>query len=121
AAGNDILGVDFKRGDNGMGQVIISLGNTGLSANVSQTGGNLAVEFANASVAREQQARLDVSDFATPVRSVSLYAEDGSAIVLVEIGDDYEYLAYQSGSEYIVNVLTEAESAAANAASGATL
>jgi len=121
AQGSDILGVDFLRGDNGTGQIMINLGSTGLDANISQSGSRLVVEFADSTVGREQQARLDVSDFATPVQSVSLYSEGDSVMVVAEINGGFEYLAYQNQNQYIVNILTEAEAATANAQAGGTL
>lgn len=114
--GNAILGIDFKSGDNGMGQIIVALGNPDLSANISQRNGELRIRFEGATVAPENQARFDVSDFATPVRSVSLYEEDGGVVVLADVSDDFEYFAYQSQGQYLVNVLTPAEAAVAAAA-----
>ena len=121
ATASEILGIDFKRGDGGAGQIIISLGSAGLNASINQVGSRLEIEFAAATVGREQQARLDVTDFATPVQSVSLYAEDASVMVVADINGDFEYLAYQKQNQYIVDVLTVAEAAQADAATGEAL
>lgn len=114
SSGADIVGVDFRRGDNDSGQIIINLARGNLSANVSQNGARLYVEFRNASVGRDSQVRLDVQDFATAVRSVSAYNDDGSAIIMAEIAGEYEYLAYQSNNQYIVNVMGAAAVTAQN-------
>lgn len=114
SSGADIVGVDFRRGDNDSGQIIINLARGNLSAKVSQNGARLYVEFRNASVGRDSQVRLDVQDFATAVRSVSAYNDDGSAIIMAEIAGEYEYLAYQSNNQYIVNVMGAAAVTAQN-------
>lgn len=114
SSGADIVGVDFRRGDNDSGQIIINLARGNLSANVSQNGARLYVEFGNAAVGRDSQVRLDVQDFATAVRSVSAYNDEGTAIVMAEIAGEYEYLAYQSNNQYIVNIMGAAAVAAQN-------
>src|SRR5690606_29163981 len=81
STGADITGVDFRRGDNDAGQIIIDLARSNISANISQSGSRLLVEFNNAAVGRENQVRLDVQDFATAVQAVSVYNEDENAIV----------------------------------------
>ncbi len=118
ATGSDIAGVDFRRGDDNSGQIVIDLARTGLNANVSQSGSRLVIEFANAEVGREQQVRLDVQDFATAVQTVSVYNEDDNAVVLAEIDGQFEYLAYQSNNQYIVNVLSVDQEVSAGGVSG---
>ena len=109
SSGADISGVDFRRGENNAGQIIIDLARRGLNANISQSGSRLRVEFRNAVVDRERQVRLDVQDFATAVQSISVYNDEDSAVVIADVRGEYEYLAYQSNNQYIVNVMAAAE------------
>lgn len=108
STGADISAVDFRRGENNAGQIVIDLARRGLNANISQSGSRLRIEFRNATVDRERQMRLDVQDFATAVQSVSVYNDEGSAVVMADIRGEYEYLAYQSNNQYIVNVMAAA-------------
>ena len=82
---NDITGFDFRRGEDNGGQIIIDLGRDGLTANVRQNGTRLEVEFNNAEIADDQQMRLDVTDFATPVQSVAMFNENNNVMVVADI------------------------------------
>ena len=48
--------------------------------------------------------RLDVTDFATPVRNVDIFREDSSVMVVAEMISGFDYLAYQSSGQYIINI-----------------
>lgn len=101
---SDISDVDFRRGNNGEGQIIIQMANNTLTGDIDRTGSSLNLEFRNASIDQGQQARLDVTDFATPVRYVDVYEENGSVMVVANVAGDYEYIAYQSDGEFIIDV-----------------
>lgn len=113
SAGNDITGLDFRLGDNRTGQVIVDLARTGLNATVNQNGTRLELEFRNASIDEQQQMRLDVMDFGTPVQSVSMYNENGNVIVRADVSGEYEYQAFQSNGQYTINVTPVLAAAAA--------
>jgi type IV pilus assembly protein PilQ len=115
---NDITGVDFRRGEDNGGQVIIELARDGLNANVRQNGTQLEVEFTNAAIAADQQMRLDVVDFATPVQSVAMYNDDNSVMVVADVSGEYEYVAVQNPGQYVINIIpvAAAESATADPA-----
>jgi type IV pilus assembly protein PilQ len=102
--GHDINGVDFRLGPNKAGLVVVDLANPNVSATVSQNGTRLLVEFANAVINQDEQVRLDVTDFGTPVQGVSMYLKDGKVVVQADVTGEYEYLAYQSADEYTLTV-----------------
>ncbi len=116
AAGNDITGLDFRRGEQGAGQIIIDLARSGLTANIGRNGNRLELEFSNANIDEALQMQLDVMDFATPVQSVSLFETNGNVVVQAQIDGEYDYLAYQSNGQYIVNVSPITAAAAASSA-----
>ncbi len=104
SAGNEIVAVDFKRGDEGEGRLVINLANPKVGINVFVEGGFIKVDFDQISLPERLQRRYDVSDFATPVQSVeALPSEDGALFSLKATGD-YDYLAYQTDNEYVVSV-----------------
>src|SRR5690606_2617437 len=111
----DIRGVNFRRGEGGAGEVLIDLARAGLSGGVERVGSTLRLRFAGASLDSRLQQRLDVGDFATPVRFVNVYQENGNVMVVAEVEGGYDYIAYQSGSQYVLSVtpLTAAQQAAA--------
>ncbi|MEP0419701.1 type IV pilus secretin PilQ [Parasphingorhabdus sp.] len=111
SAGNDLAGVDFRRGQNGEGRVIVDLGSANASVDLSELGGKIRLTMDGTSVPDNLRRRLDVTDFATPVTRVDTYMEDGNAVVEIRPEGNYDYIAYQSGSQFTVSVerLTEEE------------
>jgi type IV pilus assembly protein PilQ len=101
---SDIANVDFRRGNDGEGQIIIEMANSALTGDIDRSGSELSLEFRNAVINQNQQARLDVTDFATPVRFIDIYEENGSVMVVADVTGDYEYIAYQSDDEFIIDV-----------------
>ena len=103
--------IDFRRGEEGEGRVIVRLSDIGVGVDVSGEGGKIRVQFANTIIPEILQRRLDVTDFATPVKTVDSLSEDGSTIMLIEPSGDFDYLAYQAENVFTLEVkpLTPAE------------
>jgi len=118
----DINSVDFNRDEEGSGQIVINLANDNIVGNLNRTGNTLELEFLNSEIDDELQMRLDVTDFATPVRNVDIYREDSSVMVVAEMISNFDYLAYQSSGQYVINVtpVAGALSAAGGAGSAAS-
>ncbi len=114
-ATGSIGNVDFRRADDGSGQIIVELADRSLAGSVRRTGNSLNLEFRNASIPDARQERLDVTDFGTLVRNISVYNEAGSVMVVADVVGDYEYLAYQNNNAFIVNVTPRATAAEARA------
>lgn len=113
-APNTLAGVDFRRGKDGEGRVIIDLGSSSTPVDLSELGGRIRLTMPELSVPENLRRRLDVTDFATPVTRIDTYTEDGNAVVEIRPEGNYDYIAYQSGSEFTVSVekLTEQEAEA---------
>ncbi|MFT5577651.1 MAG: type IV pilus assembly protein PilQ [Paraglaciecola psychrophila] len=101
---DDIIDVDFKRGDEGEGRLLISLANAEAGVNVFVEGGAIKVDFDGATLPERLQRRYDVSDFATPVQLVEARASEKGALFSIESSGQYDYLAYQTDTEYVVSV-----------------
>ncbi len=114
AAPDTLAGVDFRRGKDGEGRVIIDLGSSSTPVDLSELGGRIRLTMPELTVPENLRRRLDVTDFATPVTRIDTYTEDGNAIVEIRPEGNYDYIAYQSGSEFTVSVekLTEQEAEA---------
>ena len=109
---NRIVDVDFRRGDSGEGQLLIRLTNPNVPVDISQQSGRIRVEFSNVELAEDMRRRLDVRDFATPIRFVDAVIEDGKPVFFIEPSSDlYEYLAYQANNLLTISVkpLTKVE------------
>ena len=99
-----INNVDFRRGSDGSGRVIVELTDPPRPADLRQEGGRIVVNFAGDRAARRADAALDVTDFATPVNTVdALRVGDGARLVITAAGD-YEQLAYQSDNIYTIEI-----------------
>ncbi|MDG2090015.1 MAG: pilus assembly protein PilM [Gammaproteobacteria bacterium] len=101
---SDITDVNFRRGNDGEGQIVVEMANNSLTGDIDRSGSSLSLEFRNAAIGQGQQARLDVSDFATPVRFIDVYEENGSVMIVADVTGEYEYIAYQSGGEFVIDV-----------------
>ena len=96
--------IDFRRGSDGSGRVIVELTDSKVPADLKQEGGRIVVNFAKTTLPESLMQRLDVVDFATPVNSVdALRVGDGARLVIAATGD-YEQLAYQSDNIYTIEV-----------------
>ncbi|WP_284500192.1 type IV pilus secretin PilQ [Microbulbifer litoralis] len=107
-----IRNVDFRRGEAGEGKVIISLSDPAVNIDVERTKGRILLTFLGADLPAELRQRLDVTDFATPVNSITVDHDGRNTIIAVDPNDsDYDYLAYQADNEYVLSVkpLTVAE------------
>jgi type IV pilus assembly protein PilQ len=104
AMAKGITNIDFQRGTNGEGRVIIDLTTTAITTDVWREGQNINVEFLSAQLPEELQRRLDVSDFATPISFIDSI-QDGSSIKLtVTSNGDFDHLAYQTDQIYTIEV-----------------
>jgi type IV pilus assembly protein PilQ len=111
ASPDTLAGVDFRRGKDGEGRVIVDLGSPGTQVDLSELGGKIRLTMDGIAVPADLRRRLDVTDFATPVSRIDTFVEDGNAVVEIRPEGNYDYIAYQSGSQFTVSVekLTEEE------------
>jgi type IV pilus assembly protein PilQ len=99
-----VTDIDFRRGEQGEGRVIVTLSDPGIGVDISSEGGKIMVEFSNTQLPRALQRRLDVTDFATPVLIVDALPEAGNTILTIEPTGDYDYLAYQADNVFTLEV-----------------
>lgn len=104
SASNEIRDVDFKRGDQGEGRLVINLANPKAGINVFVEGNIIKVDFDDVALPERLQRRYDVSDFATPVQQVEAQPSENGALFSLKATGDYDYLAYQTDNEYVVSV-----------------
>jgi type IV pilus assembly protein PilQ len=110
----EVANVDFRRGKNGEGRVIVAYSGDGVTTDMRKEGSKIVLDVANVSVPDSQRQRLDVTDFATPVESIEILPRGNGARIEIRGAAQFEHLAYQTGNEYVVEVspvreLSEAE------------
>ena len=101
---SQITSVDFRRGEDGEGRIIIELSNPKAPVDVVSDGGRIRVEIRNTQLPKELQRRLDVTDFATPVQIVDALQEGPHTTFTVTAEGNYDYLAYQADNLLSINV-----------------
>ncbi|HET9819213.1 MAG TPA: type IV pilus secretin PilQ, partial [Rhodanobacteraceae bacterium] len=106
AGSNVITSVDFQRGDHGAGKLVVEFTEPGAAASMHRSGDTTVVEIAGASLAASQARRLDVTSYATPVRSVNTHPVAGGATIEVDTRGVVQASAYQTGNEYVVEFTT---------------
>ena len=99
-----IRDVDFRRGANGEGRIIVDLSSPNTGIDIRLQGKNVIVDFLNTAAPRNLLRRLDLLDFATPVRQVDLVSQGTTTRMTIEPKGLWEYSAYQTDTQFIVEV-----------------
>jgi type IV pilus assembly protein PilQ len=100
----DIRNVDFRRGKEGEGRVLVTLGDPTLPVDVRDEAGRIVVEFFDATIDTSLLQSLDVMDFATPITKIETRARGNNVIIEVTPTGEYDYLAYQANETFAVEV-----------------
>lgn len=101
---NALKNVDFQRGKNGEGRIIVDLEEAGTGIDIRQQGKNLVVEFLNTAIPANMERRLNVTNFATPVLTVDTYKQGQNTRMVIEPKGDWEHSAYQTDRRFTVEV-----------------
>lgn len=99
-----ISAIDFQRGAQGEGNVVIDLSAASISPDITDQGGKIKLVFPQTALPEALRVRLDVKDFATPVNFVSAGEQSGKAVILIEPTGSYDYMAYQADKRLTVSV-----------------
>jgi type IV pilus assembly protein PilQ len=113
--------IDFKRGDGGAGRLILRFDGDGLAPDLRKQDGSIVVDVANARLPAELQKPLNVTDFATPVQRIDARPYAGGAQLVLSTTGEVESLAYQSGSEYVVEISPRSTPVAVGAVSAGSV
>ncbi|HKW81725.1 MAG TPA: type IV pilus secretin PilQ [Casimicrobiaceae bacterium] len=96
--------IDFRRGRNGEGRIIVDLSDSTTGIDIRQQGKSLIVDFIKTSLPRNLERRLDVGDFATPVQTIDTFEQGGNTRMVIEPKGLWEHSAYQANNRFIVEV-----------------
>lgn len=99
-----IRDIDFQRGEQGEGNVVIELNDPNNSPDIQEQGGKIRLTFAKSQLPEALRVRLDVKDFATPVQFVNASESNGKVTIVVEPTGFYDYLAYQTDNKLTLSV-----------------
>jgi len=99
-----INNIDFQRGEQGEGNVIIELSDTSVNPDIREQGNKIRLSFSGTELPEALRARLDVRDFATPVQYVAASGTSSGSSIVIEPTGKYEYLVYQLGNQLTVSI-----------------
>lgn len=99
-----ISNVDFTRGKNGEGRVVVDLSDTSTGINIKQQGKQIIVDFVDTNVPANLQRRLNVINFGTPVLYVDTLQQGNNGRMVIEPKGNWEQSAYQADKKFIIDV-----------------
>ncbi len=103
-AGLEVLDIDFRRGSGGDGQVLVNLSDPSIPVDVQQQGNKVVARFLGTRLPERLRRRLDVNDFATPIKVVDAYNEGNNGVIVIQPQGEFEYLAYQADNKLTISV-----------------
>ena len=96
--------LDFRRGTDNSGRIVVDLPNNQVGVDIRQQGQTLVVEFLKTALPEGLRRRLDVSDFGTPVQSVTTFQAGDRVRMVIEPKGLWEHSAYQSDNQFVIEV-----------------
>ncbi|HGM5881831.1 TPA: type IV pilus secretin PilQ [Stenotrophomonas maltophilia] len=102
--GLSVAKIDFKRGDDGAGRLIVQFDGQGAVPDLRTQGNSVVVDVGNARLPANLQRPMNVTDFATPVQRIDAKPSGAGTQLVLSTGGAVDSLAYQSGNEYVVEI-----------------
>lgn len=99
-----VRNVDFRRGEDQAGRVVVDLSTANSAINIAQQGQNLVVDFVGATLPQSLRRRYDVSDFGTPVQAMRATDNGTGARLIIEPRGNWQYSSYQTDTQFVVEV-----------------
>ncbi|MDI1245685.1 MAG: AMIN domain-containing protein, partial [Rhodoferax sp.] len=96
--------VDFRRGDEGSGRVVVSLPNSQVGVDIRQQGQMLVVDFMKTSLPEGLRRRLDVNDFGTPVKTITTTQLGDRVRMVIEPQGLWAHSAYQTDEQFVIEI-----------------
>jgi type IV pilus assembly protein PilQ len=106
-----VTDVDFRRSEDGSGSIVIGLSQPSVNVDINRSNHQIQLSFYQTELPDQFDRRLDVVDFATPVKTIDSKQVGTTTTVTIDASGQYDYLAYQTDGQYVVNItpLTDAE------------
>jgi type IV pilus assembly protein PilQ len=96
--------VDFRRGEDGAGRVVVALPSNQVGVDIRQQGQTLVLEFLKTTLPEGLRRRLDVTDFGTPVKTISTFEVGDKVRMVIEPQGLWSHSAYQTDEQFVVEV-----------------
>ena len=96
--------LDFRRGSNGEGRIVVDLPNSQVPVDVRQVGNQIQVDFLHTTLPASLRRRLDVSDFGTPVSRITTVPAGENVRMTIDARGNWEQSVYQSDTQLVIDV-----------------
>jgi len=96
--------VDFRRGADGSGRVVVSLPSSNVGVDIRQQGKSLVVDFMKTTLSEGLRRKIDVADFGTPVKTVTTLQSGDRVRMVIEPQGLWEHSAYQNDEQFVIEV-----------------
>jgi type IV pilus assembly protein PilQ len=103
-ASQTLRDLDFRRGSNGEGRIVVDLPNGQVAVDVRQVGRQIEVDFLKTGVPPTLRRRLDVTDFGTPVSRITTTPQGENTHMVVDTQGNWEQSVYQSDTQLVIDV-----------------
>ena len=100
----DVRDIDFRRGTDGAGRIVVNLASTQVGVDLKQQGKDLVIDFLRSSAPAKLRRRLDVSDFGTPVQTITTTQAGDHVHMVVSPTGTWEHSAYQTDNQFVLEV-----------------
>ena len=96
--------LDFRKGTNGEGRIIVDLPHNQVAVDVRQVGNSIVVDFMKTGLPETLRRRIDTTDFGTPVSQITTVPQGDNVRMTVEARGLWEQSVYQSDSQLVIDV-----------------
>ncbi|MCW9024159.1 MAG: type IV pilus secretin PilQ [Gammaproteobacteria bacterium] len=104
ASTSNVLNVDFRRGDSGEGRIEVTLADPNTAVDMKKRGKEVQVTFKNSSLVEELERRMDVIDFATPVKTIDAYNHGNDVRLIIAATGQFDHIAYQANEKLTIDI-----------------
>lgn len=98
--------VDFRRSPDGAGRIVVDLPSNQVGVDIRPQGQTVVVEFLRSTLPDALRRRLDVTDFGTPVQTISTFQSGDRVRMVVDARGNWEHSAYQTDNQFVLEVRT---------------
>ena len=96
--------IDFRRGKDGEGKVVVELSDPQIGVDIKQQGTNIVVEFLRTRLPENLRRQLDVTDYGTPIKSIRTTQQGDLVRMVITPQGLWEHNAYQSDNQFVIEV-----------------
>ena len=100
----ELRDIDFRRGTDGAGRVVVNLASTQVGVDLKQQGKDLVIDFLRSTAPAKLRRRLDVADFGTPVQTITTTQAGDHVHMVVVAAGTWEHSAYQTDNQFVLEV-----------------